>query len=69
MCTWIELRCNSRVLNKACLSNANEGPMELSGDTRAEINATLKLLARVATESGWCKAREGWVCPRCLARP
>lgn len=69
MCTWIELRCDKRGENQKCMSNQNTGPMELSGDARAEINATLKMIADEARKSGWKKTKDGWVCPRCLPPP
>lgn len=76
MATWIELRCENRAypssegrglnVGDRCLSHDNAGPMEMAGDTRANILETVRELEAEARKDGWKKTREGWVCPFCV---
>lgn len=68
MAIWIELRCEGRNKNADCLSNSNDGPMELSMDDQRSVLDTLRLLSRVGREAGWRRSREGWLCPKCSSR-
>lgn len=67
MATWIEFRCEKRGGdNQGCLSDKNDGPMEMACDTNASVLEVMALLRSVAKKEGWKRTSDGWVCPNCL---
>jgi hypothetical protein len=70
MSTWIEMRCEDRGTTasrkRGCLSDVNDGPMGMAGDTQDSVLQTLRSLHAKATEQGWKRMQQGWVCPRCI---
>ncbi|ECH9540619.1 hypothetical protein ABN36_18325 [Salmonella enterica subsp. enterica] len=72
MAIWLELRCERRgegrsSSDKPCLSDENNGPMLMAGDTKKSAALVAGELFDEAKNDGWELYKEGWICPNCLA--
>ncbi|EDC3150258.1 hypothetical protein GAE18_19015 [Salmonella enterica] len=68
----MELRCERRgegrsSRDKPCLSDENNDPMLMAGDTKKSAALAAGELFEEAKKDGWERYKEGWICPNCLA--
>lgn len=72
MATWIEFRCEERGAgidsSDRCMSDDNEGPMDMAYDDNKSILEVVADLRSFAKKNGWVRRKEGWVCPHCAKR-